>query len=624
MRGSDQGAESPNSARASLPTLVRMAAISGVVPTIARFLSAGGSLNAEDGEGRTLLHLAASRGHHALCRLLLNAGASLSLADRKGNDALAMALASGSQATIELILSRVSLVNGSTSGSASAEITHSNDRQWAATATEFQGSASSRVEMDLPPTVPGYPGEIASVIRFDWEAEEEPLPPVGDDACLESAGLIQTRINWHESIDNDSDWNEIEINLPTVRRGMLRYSGLDEDLLLRVAGLLEQGHATGSVPAYWLGLITDACSTEGHRDDLRNRLEMLLGELGIQVVDESSGPGSDLGDGDPLDLPIEVLEFLEDIGTSAAEPLDFYYRSLSQLPLLTKEEEQSFGKMWQDNHDPKGISGLVEGNLRFVVKEARKFRGFGLDLPDLISEGNLGLITAAMRFDPTRENRFLTYAAWWVRQSIFHALTEHGQSIRLPQKVSDLIGHIERKTQALCNELGRVATRQEIADSLSVDIKTVDRLQRVQMTLAMLPINKTLTDLGITDTREGIGIELEPDTEAHDFLEDEDFYEQIDASLCSLSEKERSIICLHFGIGDEGPMTLEQIGLRFDPPISRERVRQLEERAFTRIRDRRREVLGGFLRKSSTVARASLNDAQEFGLSEWEWDFGSE
>jgi RNA polymerase primary sigma factor len=114
--------------------------------------------------------------------------------------------------------------------------------------------------------------------------------------------------------------------------------------------------------------------------------------------------------------------------------LDKYFDSIRDLPLLTAEEERINGRLWQNDRNPEGLRYLVEGNLRFVVKEARKFQGMGLDLLDLISEGNLGLIEAAKRFDPERENKFLTYASWWVRQAIFHALAEHGSKIRLPRR----------------------------------------------------------------------------------------------------------------------------------------------------------------------------------------------
>ena len=273
--------------------------------------------------------------------------------------------------------------------------------------------------------------------------------------------------------------------------------------------------------------------------------------------------------------------------------LDKYFDSIRHLPLLTAEEERKYGRWWKDEHKAEGLRMLVEGNLRFVVKEARKFEGMGLDLLDLISEGNLGLIEAAKRFDPERQNKFLTYASWWVRQAIFHALAEHGNKIRLPQKVAGHLVQLNRVTQKLSQTLGRPPLLQEIAEASGLSIEEVEKRQLLQQTTSTV---STEQGLGDSDLTVGDSLEQAVEPSAMHTMDQESFLEQIEECLASLSPKERRIISLHFGIGGEEPMTLEQIGKDFDPPISRERVRQLEERALARIRERRREVLGGFLR----------------------------
>lgn len=273
--------------------------------------------------------------------------------------------------------------------------------------------------------------------------------------------------------------------------------------------------------------------------------------------------------------------------------LDKYFDSIRHLPLLTADEERMYGRMWQGDRNPEGLRGLVEGNLRFVVKEARKFEGMGLDLLDLISEGNLGLIEAAKRFDPERQNKFLTYASWWVRQAIFHALAEHGNKIRLPQKVAGHLVQLNRVTQRLSQSLGRSPSVQEIAEVSGLSPEEVERYQLLQQTTSTV---STEQGLGDSDLTVGDSLEQEVEPSAMDILNQESFHEQIEASLALLTGKERVILELHFGLDGKEPLTLEQIGKRFDPPISRERVRQLEERAFARIRERRREVLSGFLR----------------------------
>ena len=273
--------------------------------------------------------------------------------------------------------------------------------------------------------------------------------------------------------------------------------------------------------------------------------------------------------------------------------LDKYFDSIRELPLLTPEEERIYGHLWQDDRNPEGLRKLVEGNLRFVVKEARKFEGMGLDLLDLISEGNLGLIEAAKRFDPLRENKFLTYASWWVRQAIFHALAEHGSKIRLPQKVAGHLVQLNRLTHQLAQRLGRAPLVQEIAEAGNFTVEEVERLQLLQQTTSTV---STEQGMGETDLTVGDSLEQAVEPSAMATLDQEAFQQQMKAVLDSLSEKERRIITLHYGLENREPMTLEQIGKVFDPPISRERVRQIEERAFVKIRDRRREILGQFLR----------------------------
>ena len=280
--------------------------------------------------------------------------------------------------------------------------------------------------------------------------------------------------------------------------------------------------------------------------------------------------------------------------------LDKYFDSIRDLPLLTAAEERIYGEMWQNSENPQDVRGvglqhLVEGNLRFVVKEARKFQGMGLDLLDLISEGNLGLIEAAKRFDPTRENKFLTYASWWVRQAIFHALAEHGNKIRLPQKVAGHLVQLSRITNRLGQALGRPPQIQEIVEASNFSVEEVQRLQLLQQTTCTVS-----TEQGVGDSDLTLGDSLEQTTEpsALDTLDQESFLDQVRLSLAILNDKERAIIAKHFGMDGGEPMTLEKIGKAFDPPISRERVRQIEERAFAKIRDRRRVLLGQFLQSS--------------------------
>ena len=177
---------------------------------------------------------------------------------------------------------------------------------------------------------------------------------------------------------------------------------------------------------------------------------------------------------------------------------------------------------------------LVEGNLRFVVKEARKFQGMGLDLLDLISEGNLGLIEAAKRFDPERENKFLTYASWWVRQAIFHALAEHGSKIRLPQKVAGHLVQLNRITHRLGQDLGRVPTVQDIVDASHFSAEEVERLQLLQQTTSTV---STEQGMGESDLTLGDSLEQTIEPSPMDTMDQESFLDQVRLSL-GLLERE--------------------------------------------------------------------------------------
>lgn len=274
------------------------------------------------------------------------------------------------------------------------------------------------------------------------------------------------------------------------------------------------------------------------------------------------------------------------------QSLDKYFDLIRDLPLLTVEEERANGRAWQRDRNPEGLRKLVEGNLRFVVKVARKFQGMGLDLLDLISEGNLGLVEAAKRFDPERENKFLTYAVWWVRQAIFRALTEHGSKIRLPQKVAGRLGQLNRIAHRLEQDLGRAPNVQDLVQASTFSVSEVEHMQRLQQTISPMS-----TELSVGDSDLTLVDQIEQTTEpsAMEVLDQEAFLDQLKLGLGMLKAKERLIIHLHFGLDGREPATLEGIGQSFMPPISRERVRQIEAGAFKKIRESCKDLLSQFL-----------------------------
>ncbi|MCL1893497.1 MAG: RNA polymerase sigma factor RpoD/SigA [Holophagaceae bacterium] len=272
--------------------------------------------------------------------------------------------------------------------------------------------------------------------------------------------------------------------------------------------------------------------------------------------------------------------------------LDKYFESIRHLPRLSPEEEEACAKMWQKDKNPEGLQRLIEGNLRYVIKEAKRYQGLGLDLIDLISEGNLGLITAAKRFDPDRKTKFLSYASPWIRQTIFHALAENGSKIRLPEKLAAQIYHLKHTIQQLEQHLGYKPSVGEIADSSNHSIKEVEKLLLMQEALKPISTEQVWgeSDISIEDT-----LEQDVVLTAMETLEHEAHLNGLKFGLASLSAKEKHIIELHYGINGKQPMTLENIGKALTPPLSREYVRQIESRAFNKIRKHSKGIVSHFL-----------------------------
>jgi RNA polymerase primary sigma factor len=277
--------------------------------------------------------------------------------------------------------------------------------------------------------------------------------------------------------------------------------------------------------------------------------------------------------------------------------LDKYFDSIRRFPLLSAEEEKMYARMWQKDKNPESLQRLIEGNLRFVVKEAKKFQGLGLELIDLVSEGNLGLIDAAKRFDPDRNVKFVTFAILLIKQSIFHALAENGSRIRLPEKLVQKLFQLRRTIGRLEQALGQAPTIQEIAESSNFPPGEVERLLVIRQ--AITPIS---TDQTVGDDLTTVGDTLEQDVapSAMEALEHEAFLNKLKFGLSMLSEKERRIIELHYGLNEGEPMPYEKIGLTFSPPLSREYVRKLERQTFAKIRKNYGKMLSHFLSGGTT------------------------
>ncbi|MFB0566844.1 MAG: RNA polymerase sigma factor RpoD/SigA [Candidatus Aminicenantaceae bacterium] len=272
----------------------------------------------------------------------------------------------------------------------------------------------------------------------------------------------------------------------------------------------------------------------------------------------------------------------------ASKNLRFYLNQIAKFKPLSEEEEKRLGEL-KLKGDKDALKKLIEANLRFVVSYAKKYKGMGLSLLDLINEGNLGLIEAAKRFDPYRNVKFISYAVWWIRQAIIHALTSYSRIYNIPQKLSDQISLMKRKTSKLKVELGREPTREEIAKIMGITYEDVEDL------LALEKEKISLSDKFHDDELE-VGEKIEdtisPSVE-YEIIKSS-IQEQIREMLGELSEKEALVLKLRFGLNDNQPRTLQEIGDMLN--LSRERIRQVEQKAMRKLaRSHKLQKLRGYL-----------------------------
>ena len=260
------------------------------------------------------------------------------------------------------------------------------------------------------------------------------------------------------------------------------------------------------------------------------------------------------------------------------DSLNAYIREISRFKPLSADEEKELGRRIQRG-DHKALQKLVEANLRFVVSYAKRYRGLGLSFLDLIHEGTLGLIEAGKRFDPERNVKFISYAVWWVRQAIFHALSEHTRVFRLPQKLSGQISKVGNARQQLARELSRSPTNEEVAEKTSLSLHEVEELLKVAGD--DLSLSSTVGEDGTLELGDTLEQETIPSVELE--LMKSSFEEQIrKAMLEELDEKEQGVIKMRFGLDGEEPRTLQEIGEELG--LSRERIRQIESKAKEKLR----------------------------------------
>jgi len=267
--------------------------------------------------------------------------------------------------------------------------------------------------------------------------------------------------------------------------------------------------------------------------------------------------------------------------TVESESLDQYLREISAYPLIDRDREAELARRIRDGDD-YALDQLVRSNLRFVVSVAKRYQNQGVALADLINEGNIGLMRAAQKFDETKGIKFISYAVWWIRQAILQALAEQSRIVRVPLSRAGTLHRIGKRSSTLTQELGREPTVEEIAEELELSE------EEIKHTLAMAQTHLSL-DAPLVPGEDGqlldyVSNEFAPGPDEE--LYTEALSRSIEEALSTLSEREAKVLRLYFGLGDTEPMTLEQIGENFG--ITRERVRQIKEKALLRLRHQSR------------------------------------
>ena len=315
----------------------------------------------------------------------------------------------------------------------------------------------------------------------------------------------------------------------------------------------------------------DAGEPDAESDE---KTEEILIDTGDDLLDEDDDAIGELEEVEEVRIE-ETAEVLE--GVSTEDPVRMYLKEIGNVPLLTSEQEVDLA-MRVEAGDQEAKRELTEANLRLVVSIAKKYVGRGMPFLDLIQEGNMGLMKAVDKFDYTKGYKFSTYATWWIRQAITRGIADTGRTIRVPVHMVETINKTLRMTRQLLQELGREPTPEEVADRLGVPASRVREVLKISRDPVSLD-----TPIGEED-----------DSHLGDFIEDDTalspadsatfsmLREELANALESLTERERQVVKLRFGLEDGRARTLEEVGKEFN--VTRERIRQIEAKALRKLR----------------------------------------
>lgn len=275
-----------------------------------------------------------------------------------------------------------------------------------------------------------------------------------------------------------------------------------------------------------------------------------------------------------LEKEIEALVRASDEGIS--DPVRMYLKEIGRIPLLTFADEISLAKRYEKG-DKRAKARLTESNLRLVVSIAKKYIGRGMSLLDLIQEGNQGLIRAVEKYDWRKGYKFSTYATWWIRQAITRAIADQARTIRIPVHMVETINRFVRASRRLMQDLGREPTPEEVAKIMQIDVSKVREIMKVSQEPTSLE-----TPVGDEEDSHLGDFISDPGPTPYDVTSRQLLKEHMEEVLATLSDREKRVLILRFGLEDGRPRTLEEVGAQFG--VTRERIRQIEAKALRKLR----------------------------------------
>jgi len=330
--------------------------------------------------------------------------------------------------------------------------------------------------------------------------------------------------------------------------------------------------------------VLDAFAGEELTPEKLDRIYDFLDKKHVDVLkmsnDDDMDPDlfSEDEDADPEDaIDVEHIDLSVPEGIGVDDPVRMYLKEIGKVPLLSPDEEIELAKKIELG-DEEAKKKLAESNLRLVVSIAKRYAGRGMQLLDLIQEGNLGLIKAVEKFDYRKGYKFSTYATWWIRQAITRAIADQARTIRIPVHMVETINRLVRTQRQLVQKLGREATPEELAKELDMPVDRVRDIMKISQDPVSLetPIGEE-EDSHLGDFIQDNNVEVPADAATYTLL-----HEQLMDVLSTLTEREQKVLRLRFGLDDGRPRTLEEVGRQFN--VTRERIRQIEAKALRKLR----------------------------------------